>query len=66
VSASLAALTRSVLGRTGETWRRDSEWDACCDALRELAQPLLAGSLAVSGALFAALLVWRRRGASVA
>jgi ABC-2 type transport system permease protein len=35
-------------------------------ALRELAQPLLAGSLAVAGALFAALLVWRRRGASVA
>jgi hypothetical protein len=35
-------------------------------ALRDLAQPLLAGSLALAGALFAALLVWRRRGASVA
>jgi hypothetical protein len=35
-------------------------------ALRDLAQPLLPGALLVSGGLFAALLAWRRRGASIA
>ena len=37
-AASLAGLTRSVLGRTAELWSEGAEWDACGDALRELAR----------------------------
>jgi len=81
LSALLAHAATSMAGASGGSSLKVDEGAALIDsvsrlpgwalrdfgaALRELAQPLLAGSLAVSGALFAALRVWRRRGAAVA